>query len=191
MLKRSVKAVVQGVSIALMAPAALLSGFGRVVPVFQCCAQWIALAPGLPGDYLRVAYYWLTLRECSLHSRISFGTFVAQSSVRIARGVYIGAYCIIGACSIGERTQIASQVQILSGAHQHARGADGEIQGSREEDFMPTSVGSDCWIGAGAIVMADIGDGTTIGAGSVVTRPVPSSVVAVGNPARVLEQVLR
>jgi serine acetyltransferase len=35
--------------------------------------------------------------------------------------------------------------------------------------------------------MADVGDGVTVGAGAVVVKPLPDGVVAVGNPARVLE----
>jgi len=48
------------------------------------------------------------------------------------------------------------------------------------------AIGADCWIGAAAVIMADIGEGTTIGAGSVVTKPIPAGVVAVGSPARVI-----
>ena len=52
--------------------------------------------------------------------------------------------------------------------------------------FRDVSIGKDSWIGAAAIVMTDVGDRVTIGAGSVVTKPVPDGVVAAGNPARVL-----
>jgi len=48
------------------------------------------------------------------------------------------------------------------------------------------TIGSDSWIGAGAIVMANVGSRTTIGAASVVTKPVPDDCVAVGSPARVI-----
>jgi acetyltransferase-like isoleucine patch superfamily enzyme len=48
-------------------------------------------------------------------------------------------------------------------------------------------IGQDCWIGAGAIVMAPVGAGTTIGAGAVVVQTVEPGVVAVGNPARVIK----
>ncbi|MGH9708570.1 MAG: hypothetical protein ACRD5R_17610, partial [Candidatus Acidiferrales bacterium] len=50
-------------------------------------------------------------------------------------------------------------------------------------------IGANCWIGAGAIVMADIGEGPTIGAGAVVANPIPAGSVAVGNPARVKRQL--
>jgi maltose O-acetyltransferase len=44
------------------------------------------------------------------------------------------------------------------------------------------------WLGAGCIVMADVGENSIVGAGSVVTKPIPPNSVAVGNPARVLRK---
>jgi len=184
------KTVVQGLSLVITLPFAVLAGFGNFSLMFTMFAHFFALLPGLPGDYLRVAYYVLTLRRCSLYSRISFGSFFAQSSATVGNGVYIGGYCVLGGCDIGDRTQIATHVQILGGRHQHARGTDGRIMGAKEDEFEHIVIGADCWIGASAILMADIGSGTTIGAGAVVTRPIPTRVVAVGNPARTLERVI-
>ena len=112
---------------------------------------------------------------------------LAHPEAAVGRGVYIGSYCVFGRARIGDRTQIASGVQILSGRRQHARTAEGAITGAEQGVFETVTVGADCWLGAAAIVMADVGEGTTIGAGSVVTRPVPARSVAVGSPARVLE----
>ena len=187
MIKRAAKAVVNAIALACMLPFAALSGFGRVSAAFQFFAQLAALIPGLPGDYMRVAYYVMTLRECPLYSRISFGTIFPQSSVALGRAVYIGPYCVIASCKIGERTQIASHVQIFGGGRQHERDSQGRILPADESTFVGVSIGADCWVGAAAIVMADVGPGSTIGAGSVVTRPIPPNVVAVGNPARVLK----
>lgn len=52
-------------------------------------------------------------------------------------------------------------------------------------------IGNNVWIGAGAIIMpgVSIGDDSVIGGGSVVTRNIPSGVVAVGNPCRVLREI--
>lgn len=49
-------------------------------------------------------------------------------------------------------------------------------------------IGARVWLGGGTIVLpgVTIGDGTTIGAGSVVTKDVPAGVLAAGNPCRVL-----
>ena len=56
---------------------------------------------------------------------------------------------------------------------------------------MPVRIGKNCWIGAGAIILpgVTIGDHVVVGAGSVVTKDLPSDVVAVGNPFRVLRKI--
>jgi acetyltransferase-like isoleucine patch superfamily enzyme len=185
-LRGILKSVVHAVFLVVMLPAAGISGFGRVRPLFEFFAQACAMAPGLPGDYLRIAFYKLTLLECSLSSHISFGTFFAHREARVGPRVYIGSYCVLGKVNIGEGTQIASAVQILSGGRQHARDSEGRISGSGEGEFTPVTIGADCWLGASAVVMADVGPGSTIGAASVVSRPIPAGSVAVGSPARVI-----
>lgn len=52
----------------------------------------------------------------------------------------------------------------------------------------PIKIGKDCWLGGGVIVLAgvNIGEGTTIGAGSVVVHDVPSNCTAAGNPCKVI-----
>jgi virginiamycin A acetyltransferase len=173
-------------SMVLVAPAALLCGLGRIRFLYTVFAHMYALAPGIPGDYLRIAFYKCTLQSCSLQSRVSFGAFFAHPVASLGEGVYVGAYCVLGRVNIGPRTQIATGVQVLSGKNQHVRDTDGRISGSDHGIFTTVSIGADCWIGAAAIVMADIGAGTTIGAGSVVTKPIPANSTAVGNPARVI-----
>ena len=64
----------------------------------------------------------------------------------------------------------------------------------REKSYqynMPVRIGRNCWIGAGAIILPGItiGDNVVVGAGSVVTKDLPSNVVAVGNPCRILREV--
>ena len=60
-----------------------------------------------------------------------------------------------------------------------------------EETARPIVIGDDVWIGGGAIVLAGVtvGDRSVIGAGSVVTRDVPSDVVVVGNPAKIVRRL--
>jgi acetyltransferase-like isoleucine patch superfamily enzyme len=189
MTKRILKTTARGLSLAAAFPLAALSGFGRLGMLFQLFAQVMAVLPGLPGDYMRCAYYRLTLEGCARSASIGFGSFFARRSVVLGKGVYIGAYCVIGSCTIGERTQIASHVQILSGARQHIRDLEGRITGAEGGELRAINIGADCWLGASAIVMADVATGSTIGAGSVVTRPIPAGVIAFGNPARVREEI--
>jgi acetyltransferase-like isoleucine patch superfamily enzyme len=184
---RLFKVAVQAISLVAALPFAVVALFGRFQIGYILGAHSLALAPGVIGDYLRIAYYRLTLRECSLFSRISFGSFFVYPETRVAPGVYIGPYSVLGRCRIGERTQIASAVQILSGGHRHVRDESGQIGGSETGRVVEVRIGSDCWIGAAAILMADVGDGSTVGAGSVVTKAVPPGVVVAGNPARILK----
>jgi len=185
-LKLFLKHILHAVSLALAFPLALSSGFGRLAPAFRFWAHGCALAPGLPGNYLRIAFYRLTLEECSIESRIEFGSFFVHPRARVARGVYIGSYCVLGMTFIGERTQIGSAVQILSGKRQHSRDSEGRIMGSEHGTFETVAIGADCWIGSGSMLLAEVGCRSTIGAGSVVVHPVPPDSVAVGNPARVI-----
>lgn len=189
-LRGVIKSVGRAAALVLTFPWAVLAAFGRFEPGFAFSAQALSLAPGLPGSYLRVAYYAMTLRSCSFESHIGIGSFFAHSQASVGHRVYIGSLCVLGLTNIGDRTQIASGVQVLSGRRQHERSQDGRIEGSEGGAFEVVSIGPDCWIGAGAIVMAEIGEGTTIGAGSVVTRPIPARSVAVGNPAKVIKSTV-
>jgi virginiamycin A acetyltransferase len=189
-MKRTLKLFLQGLSLAIAFVPALLAGFGRFGAMFTLGAHGFSRVPGIIGDYLRIAFYRLTLDRCSLESRISFGSFFAHPHAQVGVGVYIGSYCILGCCSIGDRTQIASQVQILSGRRQHSRDEAGQVSGAEEGIFQTIDIGADCWLGAAAIIMAPVGDKTTIGAGAVVVSPVEAEVVAVGNPARVIKKAM-
>ena len=71
-----------------------------------------------------------------------------------------------------------------------AHGTDNLSTPIREQDGETARVriGAGTWVGSSAVVMADVGRDTVVGAGSVVTRPLPDRVVAAGAPARVFRQ---
>ena len=56
---------------------------------------------------------------------------------------------------------------------------------------QPIKIGNDVWVGGGAIILpgVTVGNGSTIGAGSVVTHDVESYTVVAGNPARVIRRL--
>ena len=88
---------------------------------------------------------------------------------------------------VGDRTMIGPNVTIATAGHP----IDPELRSRGLQYNMPVHIGKNCWLGAGVIVMpgVTIGDNVVIGAGSIVTRDIPSNVVAVGNPCRVLREV--
>lgn len=50
-------------------------------------------------------------------------------------------------------------------------------------------IGNDVWIGGNSVILANIGDGTVIGAGSVVCKDIPAGVIAAGNPCKVIRKI--
>ncbi len=88
---------------------------------------------------------------------------------------------------IGDYTMLGPNVTIATAGHPILP----ELRQKGLQYNMPVHIGSNCWIGAGAIIMPGItiGDNVVIGAGSVVTKDIPSNVVAVGNPCRIMREV--
>jgi len=91
-------------------------------------------------------------------------------------------------CNIGDNTLIGSNVDILSGRHQHGIDETGSLMHDQEGVFKRVIIGQNTWIENGAVIMADIGEDSVIGADSVVVKPIPNHSVAVGNPAIVKKQ---
>ena len=92
-----------------------------------------------------------------------------------------------GEIRVGDRCQLGPGVQVLAADHPREperRLADIELS-------RPITIGTNVWIGGGAIICpgVTIGDHSVVGAGSVVTRDVPERVLAAGNPCRVIRQL--
>uniref|UniRef100_UPI0030C84C11 acyltransferase n=1 Tax=Ningiella ruwaisensis TaxID=2364274 RepID=UPI0030C84C11 len=150
-------------------------------------SQFLSLFPGKVGAYLRAAFYRLALRHCDAHALISFGTILSQTDTSIGSGVYIGPQCNIGKCEIGNDTLLGSGVHIMSGKQQH--NFEDLNTPIREQGgaFSLIRIGKDCWIGNGALIMANVGDKSIVAAGSVVTSDVPAKSIVAGNPAKVVK----
>lgn len=87
--------------------------------VFHTCTHIVALLPGLPGMFLRRAFYSLTLESCSTECSIGIGALFTHRNVTVVKPVYIGNYSMIGAAHLGEHCLLASRVSILSGKTLH------------------------------------------------------------------------
>lgn len=112
------------------------------------------------------------------------------SNIYLGERVYFNFNCVVlDVCEvkIGDFTFFGPAVQIYTGTHP----MDAELR--RTQEFgKPVSIGSDVWVGGGAIILPGvrIGSKTVIGAGSVVTKDIPEGVVAAGNPCRTIRQVV-
>ena len=117
--------------------------------------------------------------------------FFCDYGVNIYLGAraFANANCVFLDCAeirIGDNFQAGPGVQLLTPEHPLDA-----VARRGEETALPIIIGDDVWIGGGAIVLAGvtIGDRSVIGAGSVVTKDVPSDVVVVGNPAKIVRRL--
>ncbi len=88
---------------------------------------------------------------------------------------------------VGDYTMFGPNVVVATAGHPILP----ELRQQGYQYNAPVRIGKNCWIGAGVVIVpgVTIGDNVVVGAGSVVTRDLPSDVVAVGNPCRVLRPV--
>ncbi len=151
--------------------------------VFTGCSELLSLVPGKPGVFLRRSFYRMTLDRCATDCHIGFGTTISHPDAEIHAGVMVGSRCTVGKAVLERDATVGSNVDILSGRHQHhfdALDVPIQDQGGR---FRRVRIGRNTWVGNSAVVMADVGADCVIGAGSVVVRPIPPRSVAAGNPA--------
>jgi acetyltransferase-like isoleucine patch superfamily enzyme len=151
-------------------------------------SEFLSLIPGMLGQYLRRAFLARVLAGCHPTASIGFGTLFSKAGASIGANVYIGPRCHIGLAAIEDDVLLAAGVHVTSGAQTHGFGdQSGPI---REQEGTPqlVRIGSGAWIGSSAVVMADVGRETVVGAGAVVTKALPAWVVAAGVPARVIRQ---
>ena len=110
-------------------------------------------------------------------------------NIHLGQRVFFNFNCVVlDVCTvtIGDFTMFGPAVQIYTPLHPMNAAAR-----RREEYGKPVVIGSDVWVGGGALILpgVSIGARTVIGAGSVVTRDIPADVFAAGNPCRVIRQI--
>ena len=111
------------------------------------------------------------------------------SNILLGERVFFNFNCVVlDVCqvTIGDFTLFGPAVQIYAATHP----LEANLRRTQESG-KPITIGSDVWVGGGAILCpgVTVGSRTVIGAGSVVTRDIPAGVLAVGNPCRVLREL--
>ena len=112
------------------------------------------------------------------------------SQITVGKDVFMNFNCVIlDVCqvTIGDETMLGPNVQIYTATHP----TNWKDRANILEFGKPISIGSNVWVGGGAIFNpgVSVGDRTIIGAGSVVTRDIPSDVFAAGNPCKVIKKL--
>ena len=109
------------------------------------------------------------------------------SNIHVGDGVFFNFNCVVldvAEVRIGSRTLFGPAVQIYTATHP----LDHRERRTGLEAARPVTIGSDVWVGGGAIILPGVrvGNRAVVAAGSVVTRDVPDGVLAAGNPCRVI-----
>lgn len=137
-------------------------------------------------------FAFTNLYGCNIGDDVKIGTFV-----EIQKGARVGNRCKISSHSficegvtLEDEVFVGHGVIFINDRFPRATTAGGQLQTEADWNCIPTIVRRGASIGSNATILCgvEIGEGATIGAGSVVTRDVPAGAVVAGNPARVLKR---
>lgn len=158
---------------------------------FPFVTQALSMLPFAGGYKLRHAVYARCMERVGAGTIIHHGVRFDDIGQSIGDDVWISAGCYIELADIGDHVLIGPHAMLLAGGsnHRHDR-TDVPIKQQGNVPRVPIKIGDGAWIGAGAIVMADVGHDAIVGAGAVVVKAVPPFAVVVGNPARVVRSRL-
>jgi virginiamycin A acetyltransferase len=188
--KATVKALLHALATVVVLPWLIAYWLGAALlgkdRALEGASQSLALLPGLTGVFLRRAFLARVLARCHPSAEVCFGTLFSQTGAVIDENVYVGPRCHLGLVHLEADVLVAAGVHVPSGGQTHYfDDPDTPIRDQGGERTVVT-IGRGAWIGSAAVVLADVGAGTIVGAGSVVTKPLPDFVIAAGVPARVL-----
>jgi virginiamycin A acetyltransferase len=185
-LKRLFKAIIASLLLPLWCWSRVLLIFFDKDRAFRETYEVVAFWPGILGAVARYVLCSWSFDYTGENLYIGVGTLFSHASNVIGDNVYIGPGCSIGKVHIGNDVLIASHASIINGGRQH--GFDDTSRRICEQPgIWPTiHIGHGAWIGERAIVMADVGEHSIVGAGAVVTKPVPPYCIVAGNPARII-----
>ena len=113
------------------------------------------------------------------------------TNIIIGEKVFFNFNCVVldvMQVKIGSRTLFGPNVQVYTATHP----MDFKERASGLEFAKPITIGEDVWVGGSAVICpgVTIGDRAVIGAGSVVTKDIPSDVFAAGNPCKVIRELV-
>ncbi len=155
---------------------------------FVCIAGDVKLGKGVKLSK------FINLYGCSIGDKTKIGAFV-----EIQKNAFVGKNCKISShvficegVTIDNNCFIGHGVTFVNDRNPRAVTPLGRLETDKDwqKRFVKTHIGRGVSIGSNSTILGDlsIGEGTMIGAGSVVTKDIPEKEVWVGNPARFLKK---
>jgi len=163
-------------------PLAMLSRTSDMI--FRTVSELLSLIPYVFGVVARGEFYRFALAHCGRNVVIELGAVFIYRDISIGDNVTINRYSVIHHCDIGNYALVGEHVVLLSGSRQHDIDRTDIPMALQRGRKKRIALGDDCWIGAHAVVMEDVGCGAIVGAGAIVNKPVPEFMIVAGNPAR-------
>lgn len=154
---------------------------------FPFLSQWLSRIPFSIGWKFRQAVYSRLLPAVGSDVVLNQGVVIEDERSQFGDDIWVSVGSYLDYVIIEDHVLIGQHVVILSGGGVHNSDRVDipiKLQGNRPKE--PTRIGRGAWIGANATVLADVGHDAIVGAGSVVTKPVPPFAVVAGNPARLI-----
>ena len=163
----------------------LRAGVSRGWIYFPFASELLSIIPFSLGWKLRRAIYARILPGIGRDVQLNFGVVLEDPRTTFGDDVWLSVGCYVDYSRIGSHVLIGQHVVLLSSGRQHRFDRlDVPIKHQGNWEKKPLSIGDGVWIGANATVMTDVGHDAIVGAGSVVTKPVPPYAIVAGNPAR-------
>jgi virginiamycin A acetyltransferase len=170
-----------------LAGRALGAAVGAGWVYFPFVSEALSVIPFSLGWKLRRAVYARILPRMGRDAVLHFGVSIEDPRSTIGDNVWISVRCYLDYVEIEDCVLIGPHAVLLSGGRHHRFDRlDVPIKDQGNRPKEPLRIGTGAWIGANATVLAAVGRDAIVGAGAVVTRPVPPRAVVAGNPARVL-----
>ncbi len=154
---------------------------------FPFISEFISRVPFSFGWKFRRAVYHQLLPAIPADVNLHYGVKIEDRRTSFGKDIWVSSGSYLDYVIMGDHVLVGPNAIILSGGRHHKiNRLDIPIKLQGNVPKQAVYIGTGAWIGAAAIVMADIGEHAIVGAGTVVTKPVaPYSVVA-GNPARII-----
>lgn len=155
-----------------------------------------------PAIFLEI---WFRNTRGKYYTCLSVKLWVLLNRLTVGRGFYVhelmylfqrGNLTVGSHCSFGEFTRVWNYANIEIGDHFLGGPGLTLLTGGHNPETLevickPIIIGSGVWLGANVTVLpgVTIGNNVTVGAGSIVTKDIPSNAIAAGNPSKVIREI--
>lgn len=154
---------------------------------FPFFSAMMSLLPFSLGWKLRSAVFSKLLPKFGSDVVLHQGVVIEDERTEFGSDIWVSVNTYIDYAIIEDHVLIGQHAVLLAGkGHHNTDRLDIPIKQQGNPEKEPISIGRGVWIGANATVMADVGHDAIVGAGAVVTRPVPPFAIVAGNPARII-----